>query len=158
MPYEELQTHPYQITSYPFLPLVFGCITSYFTKWFSIWLNELVNLRMINVKVCVWSTIGGLARLGIYKVQHPKLGNPYRSLARQSRVDAWVTRQQHVWIRGILATVCYFMCFVCLFAIIKTLGDLDNVASTISPFLMMTNQIQKQIKLTNVAKTSAPLV
>ena len=56
-------------------------------------------------------------------------------------------------VRGILATVCYFMCFEVLFVIIKILGDLDNVASTISPFLMMTNKIRKQIKLQNVAKT-----
>ena len=39
------------------------------------------------------------------------------------------------------------MCFDGLFVIIKTQGDLDNVASTISPFLMMTNKIQKQINL-----------
>ena len=45
------------------------------------------------------------------------------------------------------------MCFDGLFVIIKTIGDLDNVASTISPFLVMTNKIRKQIKLQNVAKT-----
>jgi hypothetical protein len=44
------------------------------------------------------------------------------------------------------------MCFDGLFVIIKTLGNLDYVASTISPFLMMTNKIRKQIKLPNVAK------
>ena len=55
--------------------------------------------------------------------------------------------------RGILANVCYFMCFDGLFVIIKTQGDLDNVASTISPFLMMTNNNRKQIKLQNLAKT-----
>jgi hypothetical protein len=45
------------------------------------------------------------------------------------------------------------MCFEGLFVIIKTFGDLDNVVSTISLFLMMTNKNQKQIKLQNVAKT-----
>ena len=79
--------------------------------------------------------------------------NPYSSLERQPRVDAWVTRQVQVWSSGILANICYFMCFDGLFVIIKTQGDLDHVASTISPFLMMTNKNRKQIKLQNLAKT-----